>query len=221
MGKLTIVWVSIVVGAITAWSLAGSLGALNLTAVTPASVGTVLTSLIFVALLIERAVEVFVSPITADDKQNLVGEQNKVRTAIDDLKALLAPQPTVANPSPPQPEAAQAEAYTTRIGDLQKIDQTLTIRINALDKQTQKLALSFSVPISFVVALAGARALGPFLIDSTGGKVTQLSNNQSAIFAAADVVLTAGLLAGGADGIHKILDRFIKLAAGKDVQSSS
>lgn len=221
MGKLTIVWLSIVVGAITAWSLAGSLGALNLTTVTPASVGTVLTSLIFVALLIERAVEVFVSPITSDEKQNLVGEQNKARKAIEDINAALHPVPTIANQTPAVLPPEQVGPFETRLKALIDIDASLSARINALDKQTQKLALSFSVPISFVVALAGARALGPFLVDSAANKTANLSGTQTAIFAAADVVLTAGLLAGGADGIHKILDRFLKLAAGKDVQSSS
>lgn len=219
MNNLFVVWVCIVVGAIAAGVMAATLGAVNLQDVTPDKVGTVLTSLMFVALLIERAVEVFVSPITADDKQNLVSEQAKLRATVDDLKTRLAPPVTVTDPAPQLPSPEQAATFQGMIDNLQTADQQLVTRINMLDKKTQKIALSFSVPISFVVALGGMRAFAPFLEHNTPQPAGAASSPmQLALFTAADVVLTAGLLAGGADGIHKILDRFIKLAAGKDVQ---
>jgi hypothetical protein len=220
MNNLLVVWVCIVVGAVAAGVMAATLGAVQLQDVTPDKVGTVLTSLMFVALLIERAVEVFVSPITADEKQNLVSEQAQLRATVVDLKARLVPPPTTANPTPQLPDAVQAATIQTAIDTLQLADKDLATRINVVDKKTQKIALSFSVPISFVVALGGVRSFAPFIGHTTpaASATASASATQLALFTAADVVLTAGLLAGGADGIHKILDRFIKLAAGKDVQ---
>lgn len=218
MNNLLVVWVCIVVGAVAAGVMAATLGAVQLQDVTPDKVGTVLTSLMFVALLIERAVEVFVSPITADEKQNLISEQAQLRATVADLKARLAPPPSAANPTPQPPDAVQAATIQTAIDTLQVTDKDLATRINVIDKKTQKIALSFSVPISFVVALAGVRSFAPFIGHTMPPAGATASPAQLALFTAADVVLTAGLLAGGADGIHKILDRFIKLAAGKDVQ---
>lgn len=226
--KLAVVWLFVVVALLVAFFAAGSLIGVTLKDVTPDKVGTALTSLMFVALLIERAVEVFVAPATSEEKQALVSEQAQVQARITEIKAALAPptDPTQVPLSVPQRTALENELQ-------QKTGRQLEIpkEISVVDRKTQKLALSFSIPISFIVALAGVRALDVFVPRTwllNGTVVAQGTTNalpqypiaglQLAAFTTVDVLLTAALLAGGADGVHKILDRFIKLAAGKDVQ---
>lgn len=228
MERLTIVWLSIVFFCSLALVLAGSMVGVTLQNVTPDKVGTALTSLIFVALLIERAVEVFISPVTSDAKQALVSEQAQVTARIDEIKlALVVP----TDPTLPVLPQATIDALKRELVEKTKRQLEIPAEITTLDRKTQKLALSFSVPASFMVALAGVRALDVFLPGTwylNGAVVAPGTANaefqralggvQLSVFTAVDVLLTAALLAGGADGVHKILDRFIKLASGKDVQ---
>lgn len=228
MQKLTLVWLSVVCFGLASFFLAGSLVGVTLQEVTPDKVGAALMSLLFVALLIERAVEVFVSPVTSDEKQALVSEQAQVQSRLTDIKAALLP---ATDPALPVLLPAQIELLKSELA--QKTARQLAIpnEIAGVDRKTQKYALSFSVPISLAVALAGVRALDVFLPGSwvlngavvpagTAQAVFQrgLNGGQLGLFTTVDVILTAALLAGGADGVHKILDRFIKLASGKDVQ---
>jgi len=71
--------------------------------------------------------------------------------------------------------------------------------------QTQKYAFAASITLSLAAAYVGVRALWPFVNQADFGK---LSANQQWMFLAVDVVLTAALLAGGADGIHQVVNAF-------------
>ena len=214
MGKLWWVWGVLALGAIAAGALGTSITRLD---AAPDKVGTALTALIFVALLIERVVEVFVSPLTAGNKQGLEDQRVAAQAKIAEFETLLKPAATVANPVPTPPDAALVADYAEQIKSLKLLDQALASEIKAKDKETQRLALSFSIPISVVVALAGVRAIGPLLATTCGpnwsDKVTPC-DAPGVLMAMADVILTAGLLAGGADGIHKVLDNVISYASG-------
>lgn len=225
MARMWWIWGTLTVGAICAlWMINAQL---KLDAA-PDKVGTALTSLIFVALLIERVVEVFVAPLTAGNKQALEDQRVEAQAKIAEYTTLLKPAATVANPAPTPPDAALVAEYAAKITALKLLDQRLAGEIKAIDKQTQRLALMFSVPISVVVALAGLRAIGPLVTmtcqvaNAASGAAGTAGGTNSAgncgigpsLLAMVDVVLTAGLLAGGADGIHKILDNVIGYASG-------
>ena len=59
--------------------------------------------------------------------------------------------------------------------------------------------------MGLVASLAGVNALSPFLAKDA---LNNLPAAQHALFAGFDIVLTAALLAGGADGLHSVISAF-------------
>jgi hypothetical protein len=70
---------------------------------------------------------------------------------------------------------------------------------------TQRYAFATSLTLGLAIGIAGVRSLWP-LLDTT--KFNSLSTTQQHYFLVADLVLTAALLAGGADGIHSVVEAF-------------
>jgi hypothetical protein len=70
---------------------------------------------------------------------------------------------------------------------------------------TQKYAFGISLSFSLAASFVGIRALRPFLDLIAFGKLT---SNQQWAFVVVDMVLSAALLAGGADGIHSAVNAF-------------
>lgn len=71
--------------------------------------------------------------------------------------------------------------------------------------QTQRYAFGVSLSFSLAAAYVGVRALWPFVEHSSFEK---LGGSQRWAFLVVDMVLTAALLAGGADGIHSVVNAF-------------
>ena len=74
---------------------------------------------------------------------------------------------------------------------------------------TQRRALLAGFTLGTLVSLAGVRLLGP-IFDVSGGAT---SGFQAAVFQFADIVITAGLIAGGSATIHELMaliDDFLK-----------
>lgn len=180
-------------------------------------VGGTLAILMFVALLIERAAEVYIEPQSNPRSAALKTELAAIRAKKDELLKSV-PQATLESPA------------VTLPAELMQLTQTEALRAQELagiDKETQAKALGITIPIGLMVSVAGVRTIGGLLpatavasstnaigIDAATG-ILYLDYYQYGLLAVVDVLLTAGLLAGGADGIHKVLDRFLKLAANK------
>jgi hypothetical protein len=147
----------------------------------PADVLNRLTPLILTAGFIERSVEVLISPWRDP-------EANKHATAIATAKA--APEPDNA-------------------ATVQKIQSVAaaTDALSAYTGTTQRYAFLTGLTLGLMAALAGVSAFTPFLAN---GKETlnALPAAQHALFAGFDIVLTAALLAGGADGLHSVISAF-------------
>jgi len=71
--------------------------------------------------------------------------------------------------------------------------------------KTQQYAFAVSLSFSLAAAYVGVRALWPF-VDRTN--FNSLGASQQWMFLVVDVVLSAALLAGGADGIHSAVNAF-------------
>lgn len=71
--------------------------------------------------------------------------------------------------------------------------------------KTQQYAFCASLSFSLAAAFVGVRALWP-LVDHLN--FDKLGNSQQWMFLTVDVVLSAALLAGGADGIHSVVNAF-------------
>jgi hypothetical protein len=160
------------------------------------TVPTVLAPLMLTALFIERAVEVMISPWRDP------GADQRARV-LNDAKNNTAAVAT---------QQAAANDYTEYKG------------------KTRRYAFAFALLLGTAAAMVGIRALWPFLDDPNGkflaasissvngistlGKaqgnpINDPQNHHArAAFIVVDVVLSALLLAGGANGIHSVMTAF-------------
>lgn len=138
-----------------------------------------LAPLAFASAVIERAVQIIVSPWRD-------AQASKLEKAVSAIKDRPADPATNAR------NAAELKAASDRLDEYRG--------------DTQQVAFVVSVTLSILVSMAGVRALGPF------ADVARLNNHavttpgQHLFFLCVDVVLSAGLLAGGADAIHSVVN---------------
>jgi len=152
--------------------------ALNLT-VSVSDLAGKLAPLAFAAAVIERAVEILVSPWRD-------GEASKLSKAADAVRAAAAKPPT-------ESDAAKLKDASDRLDDYKS--------------QTQEYAFAISLALSVLASMAGVRALGAFF--DTASKTLPpgfLTSPQYYFFTTVDMALSAALLAGGADGVHSVMN---------------
>ena len=140
------------------------------------NIASLLAPLVFAAAIIERAVEILVSPWRDAQASKL----ERIVSAI---------------------EARSPDAAT-----LAQNGAELKAASEALDEyrgETQKYAFGVSLTLSILAAMVGVRALNPFLDNA---KFHATSHAQQIYFLSLDVALSAALLAGGADGIHSVVN---------------
>jgi len=138
-----------------------------------------LAPLAFAAAVIERAVEILVSPWRD-------AEASKLTRAVAAIKA------RPADPAADGQNAADLKAAS-----------------DALDEyrgDTQRYAFAVSLTLCVLVSVAGVRALGPFAEVAKLNDARITTQAQHLFFLSVDVALSAALLAGGADGIHSLVN---------------
>jgi hypothetical protein len=107
-------------------------------------------------------------------------EANQLESALNELKA----RTPAADPSSIEMANAAFHTYTGR---------------------TQQYAFAASMTLSLSAAYVGVRALWPFVNQAN---FNTLDKSQQWMFLVVDVVLSAAMLAGGADGIHQVVNAF-------------
>jgi hypothetical protein len=138
-----------------------------------------LAPLAFAAACIERAVEIFVSPWRDAEASKLA-------------KEVAAIQARPAEPAACAQNAADLKAASDRLDEYRG--------------STQRYAFAASLTLSVLVSMAGVRALGSFVGAEKLKDQTFTDGSQYLFFLCVDVVLSAALLAGGADGIHSLVN---------------
>lgn len=175
--------------ALSAWKAPGSLAFKNF-GVT--EVGQLLTTLFVVALLAERALEIF------------VGTWRSPRAMELDL-VVKAREATLAE--------TQAQGDRGALNEAKKgLDEA---RRDVLHYRctTRQIALWVGLLLGFLVSGVGVRALGT-LIDPLG----DWTGAQHAAFRLVDGLLTGGVIAGGSEGIHRlatVFDNFMTTTANR------
>src|SRR5579859_517065 len=143
------------------------------------AVASLLAPLAFAAAVVERAVEILISPWRDAGASKLE-------------KELAAVQAQPVDPAKPAQHVAALKAVS-----------------DALDEyrgNTQQYAFAVSLTMSTLVSIAGVRALGPFLDAGKFNDLAKTHPQQQVFFLCVDVALSAALLAGGANGIHSIVN---------------
>lgn len=86
--------------------------------------------------------------------------------------------------------------------------------------ETQRSTMQSTFLIGLLLASLGVRAVGQFIILPRVGAPNPLRKNQLWWFHVADIVLTAALLPGGADPIHRLMDAFRKFMEASSAKAS-
>jgi hypothetical protein len=74
--------------------------------------------------------------------------------------------------------------------------------------KTKEYAFAALLAFGLIAAMAGVRALWPFLDDRAKAVFSIFSAGQQNTFIVFDVVLSAALMAGGTNGIHSVVNAF-------------
>lgn len=189
--------------------------AVRLDQVSMAAVGKVLVTLAFVALVIERAVEVYVTntfePRKARLRRGITLAEGRLQIAEKAVANEMRRQAAAAG----APDAGALEMFRDREATAREgLDRAKADALDDLaDHRARKMrwAGGAATLLSLMAAAVGVRVLEPLLHGAAGADPAETFAQtagalQLTAFRAADTLLTAFVLAGGADGIHKIIN---------------
>ena len=160
-----------------------------------------LTALFLISLFLERTLEVFLATWRDFGRVQLQQEVDRADGAAKsaaDAKAA-AEKALAAAPGDPKAVAALADAAAP----LQEAERCALQKQHELDAyktQTARASFICGLVAGVVIAIAGARALSPLLAELPAPGSPQLL-----VVTIVDVLVTAGLIGGGSDGIHKLV----------------
>lgn len=175
-----------------------------------ADILNLLLAAIFTALIIERAVEVWANGAFAPQEQAIrsrelviEGQIARKQKALDDENKR------------PTPDAALQETLRKKIREaggalLTEIERTAP-QLQQLKLEKSAKTATLAVLLGLGASAVGVRVLGQFLPDPVPADMDPV---QLALFRFMDVVMTTALLAGGADGIHKLIKPFLNYRSG-------
>jgi hypothetical protein len=182
---------------------------------------TKISPLILAAAFIERAVEVLISPWRDTDAAKLQTAVNVAKANAVTVVAGAAPAAVAAAVGAPPTAGAPPVVVVTDPAAIQTV-QAKADNLHDYRGATRLYAFLASLVLGFAVALAGLRTLAQMLdpsVDLT--KLSQTLPRQIYFFYIVDVVLTATLLAGGAAGIHSVVDAFTSFFDASATKSSN
>lgn len=198
---------------------ANEYGAINFDGLKSVNAGALLLGALFTALLIERAVEVVANNRFAVKEFKATQSINTARQAVTIAEGALKHEAELRLADASSPSAAPL--VTQKAGvmvdlrenlkdartELNRTKSNARPEIEVIRHQKQTFAATFATVLGALAAIAGVRILGQFV---EGEIVEQFAvgSFQLNLFFFADIVLTALLLAGGADGIHELTKDF-------------
>lgn len=196
--------------------------------VEPADIAGVMAPLFLAAAFIERAVEVVISP-WRDPEADKLSDSADAKKAHAKTSAVAAAAATVVSSGvdPANPVAFGAATVAANAAT----DAAVTAAQAANDAddafaqykgKTKQYAYAIALILGLLLAYVGVRALSNFYDPPPAASPFE-SDHQRLMFNLIDLVLSAALLAGGANGIHSAVNMFTAFfdANAQKVQSSS
>ena len=181
-----------------------------------AQVGVLLATVALVAIVIERAVEVYVARRYDPDKLRVQRPLVRAKTKLEKAEKLLADERDrrqTLSRDPTDDEKADilnliAAADNAR-DEFEKVEEVVWHPLSKVRSDKLGAASFLSLFFGALASFSGIRVLGQFLPEKALEASDTLAQAiQLGAFRATDTLLTALLLAGGADGIHKIISSF-------------
>lgn len=202
-----ILLVAFAIIAVVIWQ-AGALVTLKAQPITYDSIVKLLTPVFLIALFLERAIEVFVSTSRklgrADIDARLEKAREKITQLSDRLKMFEVQLESPGGTAEQTALHARIDKVNDAIPPAQRAVRSAEGDLEKYRAKTRLVTFAAGVALGLVIAIAGLRVMSP-LVDLKDLKDLKL---QLFVFHSIDVALTAGLLAGGASGIHQIVSVF-------------
>jgi hypothetical protein len=180
-----------------------------------------LTLLLFISLLLERSLEIFIttwrSPfveqldISIQQEKALISEKMKlIEVQQKQFPSLESNQSSGLPPEGMSLEQQIIQNYTQNQQESLKIFQPQMDDLNQKERQkaaykseTRIIALWTSLLFGLLMSAIGIRSIEPLIIVDLDSPI------QVVIFRCLDALLTGGLIAGGSEGIHKLIKVFL------------
>jgi hypothetical protein len=159
-----------------------------LTSVETANIPRMLAILLFISLLLERTLEVFVTSWRRTGADLIDSELQRLGKEKSDLEAV-----------------AEELRDKVRLSEVAEALMQETSRRIAYRSNTQRIAMWMGLGFGIVISTVGIRTLAT-LVDPVA--IENVPTLQKVAFRVTDVALTGGLLAGGSEGIHKVTQVF-------------
>ena len=182
-------------------------------------VGALILTLGFIAVVIERAVEVYVSRRYGPEKIRRRRPLTRATTRLEKAERLLTEESErrhTMSRSPSAEETAHMQELVKNVQDayeaFEQAEEKTWLPLSQLRTQKIRAASILSLTFGALTALSGVRVLGQFLPMQDGNIQGILASTEHGFqlntFRVTDALLTTLLLAGGADGIHKMFASF-------------
>lgn len=180
-------------------------------------IGTLLLTLALVAIVIERAVEVYVAKRYDPEKVRARRPLTRAEVKLTKVEQELSEERERRHGSSRDATKEEEQHMQELIENVQKAQ----VALDAADEQTWlplskvragkiRAASFLSLAFGALASFSGVRVLGQFVPMEDGQLVGALAHSsmQLDVFRVTDALLTALVLAGGADGIHKMISSF-------------
>ncbi|MEW8410629.1 MAG: hypothetical protein AB2696_17460 [Candidatus Thiodiazotropha sp.] len=146
---------------LTAWAFP-TFSIIALDETSPAEVGQVFLGLIFVALIFERATEVYVNVQLKPGKRQILEPVAKIQVKVRQARAALHAEQQ--SPSPNRSSISGLEAHlSTAINELEQQAQNVIPQLQKHRDIASIHTSTLSVALGVLAGVVGIRALGPFL----------------------------------------------------------
>lgn len=183
--KLKLLWVILGILLVGALALASKVGDLAINkGLSVGDVTKLLTTFFVLALFVERTLEVF---ITAWRGQETVKRENEIQAA------------------------NQALAQNSTDSALQEAVKTQKNWLSEYKCETQAIALRSALVLGILIAAVGVRSFNIFVARPVAADPTTFWYNlQAGTFNVLDVLVSGGIIGGGSDAIHKMMNVITK-----------
>lgn len=197
---------------------------ISLTGLGAADIGTKFLSLTFMALVIERSVEIYIKNRFGEEEAEIMrpariaGRSVRLyKDALDAAAAAILPT-TGTEAETSAAVAAKYEHVSSMQAELDKARKTLLtekakteVSMQGLKTRKKRAATIAALGLSLAVAVVGLRVLAQFVPAESFATVAEAMKGTAQLqaFHAIDIVITALLLSGGADGIHQLVNGFL------------
>lgn len=164
----------------------------------PSKALSLLSTLLLVALFVERSVEVYIGALRSQKAAALDAALSSAKDIVGKLEEKLkAEREKGAGQTPNVETIAEIQA---QLADTNKKWHQADAAREEFGAETRRTALMAAVFLGILVATVGPRVLSEMT-----EPLDELDGIGRALFIGIDIFITGGLIGGGSDGIHKLI----------------